>query len=244
MIRIDRRIGSGHLLPLLRDMGVPAQITKLDYGDAAFEGRGPDERVVPIGIEVKTVRDFLSSLLDGRLMGHQLPGLLANYEHVWLILQTDIWFRVGPDGAYEQRKGKGVWEPVLLSGRGLCWRDVSGVLSTLEIKGGLHIRQTPNKELTARTIAGLYHWWTSKAYEQHRSHLALHEVPDSQIHLSDPSQVTKFAATLPGVGWERAHAIGRCFVTPREMFEADEQAWREVPGIGKVLAARIVEALR
>lgn len=242
MISVDKRIGSGHLYPLLQDMRLPCQLVKLDYGDASFDGRGPEDRPVAIGIELKRLKDMLGSLVSGRLSGHQLDGLLANYEHTWLILQIDPWFRLNHEGVFEEKQG-GRWEVMTLGGHPLLWRDLHSYLTTLEVKTGIHTRQTTGKIMTARTIAGLYHWWTAKAFEQHRSHLAFHEIPDPNVRLVEPPLVVRLAKELPGCGFERAHAVGRAFATPRALITATEKEWAAVPGIGKTLARRYAEML-
>ena len=239
MIRIDRRIGSAHLQPLLQKMGVPVQVQTLEYGDVAFEGRGPEERPVPVGIEVKTLGDLLASLTTGRLMGHQMPGLLAHYEHVYLVVQG--FYKINREGAIETRMGRD-WHPLVLGGRVFLWRDLSGLLTTLETRCGVHLRQTSGAHETALTVAGLYHWWTGKAYADHRSHLAFHEIPDSQVSLGTPPLVVRLAKELPGIGYKRAHAIGAVFPTPQVMANASAAQWAQIEGIGSTLAHRLERA--
>ena len=45
------------------------------------------------------------------------------------------------------------------------------------------------------------------------------------------------------VGWEKSSAAASRFKTVLEMVAATEKEWREVPGVGKVLAKKIVEAV-
>lgn len=240
MITVDKRQGSAFLIPHFEKLGVEAELGHLDYGDAAFTGRGPNERPVPVGIEIKTLPDLLSSLTSGRLMGHQLPGLLANYEYVWLVVQGNI--RVAGDGElFHQRSRR--WYPVRLGGRVLMWRDLSGLMTTLEVKAGVHVRHTSWPRDTALTIAGLHRWWTSKSYAQHRSHLMFHNPPDVSIELSKPPMPVRVAKELAdGIGWERAHALGKAYPEAWKVV-ADEKLLRKIPGVGKVLAKRIAGGL-
>lgn len=244
MIQIDRRTGSAHLTGLLKAMQVPCELTTLDYGDAAFVGRGPDDRPVAVGIEVKRIAELLTD--RERFTGHQLPGLLANYEAVWLIVQG-MW-RIGSDGTLEVPHGRNGsrarWSPLAYGGRGFCWRDYAGLLTTLETKAHVRIRQTTGADQTARTIAALYHWWTSKTWEAHRAHLAWYDPPEGLVPLVEPPTVARVAhAAVQGIGWRRAHAIAQVFPTVEAMVSATAAEWRLVDGIGTVLAKRMVEAL-
>jgi ERCC4-type nuclease len=54
----------------------------------------------------------------------------------------------------------------------------------------------------------------------------------------------KVAAQLPLVGWKKAGYVAKRFKSVQAMMEASEKEWREVEGIGKVLAKRIYEGLR
>ena len=243
MIRVDRRAGSAPLFTWLQRADLPAELTLLEFGDLEFIGRGPEGRPVSVGIEVKTLADLLNSLTTGRLMGHQIPGMLSTFEHVYLVVSG--FYRVGSDGCIEIRIGRD-WQPLRLGGRTFLYRDLAGLLSTLEIRCGVHVRETrtTSHHDTVAVVAGIYHWWTSKAFEEHRSHLAFHEIPDNQIQLTTPPLVVRMAKELPGVGYKRAYAVGKVFPTPTALLAATEQQWRSVEGIGPKLAGQIVQALR
>ena len=61
-------------------------IVRMDYGDAMVTGNGPCGQV-DIGIERKRIGDLVNSITTGRLSGHQLPGLLAQYYKVYIIVE-------------------------------------------------------------------------------------------------------------------------------------------------------------
>jgi ERCC4-type nuclease len=52
------------------------------------------------------------------------------------------------------------------------------------------------------------------------------------------------AAQLTGIGWEKSGAISHKFGSVREMANAEEKDWVEIPGVGKKLSRRIVAALK
>jgi ERCC4-type nuclease len=64
------------------------------------------------------------------------------------------------------------------------------------------------------------------------------------VELSKQSLVRRVAATLDGVGWQKAKAIDQHFGTVAELVMADERELRAIEGIGKELSNKIVKQLR
>src|SRR5271169_4444109 len=127
MILLDDRVGSHELLPYFSPYGVQVESTRLDYGDACWVGKGPDGDCM-VGVERKTIGDFISSMRGKRLAGHQLPGLMSSYEFTYLIVEGI--YRPGETGELEQRqghgKGKSGWG---WKGMGVRYREVDNHLS-------------------------------------------------------------------------------------------------------------------
>jgi ERCC4-type nuclease len=53
------------------------------------------------------------------------------------------------------------------------------------------------------------------------------------MNVTDMEMVSRLATCLPGVGEELVVRVQRQFGGPRGMFEATEEEWMEIPGIGK-----------
>lgn len=241
MILVDSRIGSNDLVQVFRPWGIEAELTTLDYADCAFVGSGPNDTPVQVGIEIKRLNDLLQCITSGRLSGHQLPGLAAQYDHIWLVIEGV--YRPSPrDGELEVPRGRGVWDAVRLGARHYMYRDVEHYLTTLEMRGGVHLRHTRDRDETARVVAALYSWWTNKEWDEHRAHLAIDTARDTAL-LVRPSLVRRVAAELPGIGLEKSGQVSAKFKTVRDLANADEHAWREIPGVGKVLSKRVVAAI-
>jgi ERCC4-type nuclease len=240
MILLDRRIGSSDLYQPLRTFGLPVELTTLDSADVAWLGRGHGDEPVPIGVEIKRIGDLLTSITTGRLSGQQLPKLIHEYRHVWLLIEGQ--YRQGAEGLLETRQGA-VWAPHALGRSPWTYREVEAFLTTLEVRVGVHVRRAYNRAETAALVAMLYGWWTGKAYDEHRAHLALHSQTADAGLLYKPSLARRVAAELPGIGIGKSGAVADHFKTVRKMVEADEIEWTEVPGIGKTLAKKINEAL-
>jgi len=239
MMFLDSRVGSKDLLDPMRRFGIPVELTTLDYGDATWLGKGPDGPL-PVGVELKTIGDLLSSLVSGRLTGHQIPGMVQQYHQVWLVVEG----MVKPDretGELQQFRGSG-WRPIELGRRRFTYHDFSAFLATLETKAGVHVRQTEGRWETACLLASLYRWW-QKDWESHRGHLAFEPVLRDTALLSQPSLLRRLAKELPGVGWTKSAEVEAHFKTVDRMTSATEADWVQIKGIGKTLAGKIVAML-
>lgn len=241
MLFVDSRVGSFDLAPVLKGLGAQVELTTLEFGDCAFCGNGPEGRPVQVGIELKKLNDMLSCITSGRFSGHQLPGLVQNYDRIWLVIEGI--YRANPrDGILETRKG-GDWRAVELGSRRWQYRDLESFLTTIEVRGGVHIRRTGNREDTARIVAGLYSWWTAGEFEDHRSHLALNHATRDVALLTRPTLVRRVAAELPGIGFEKSGMIAGHFDCVKDMVNAEEHEWTTLPGIGKTIARRIISEI-
>src|ERR1035437_8002080 len=107
MILVDLRIGSKYLLAPLKAAGFEAQLVELEFGDIAFEGKGPNGTTLNIGVELKVLGDLVNSLRTGRLAGHQLPGLLKTYDYAWLLVEGE--WRANAAGQVTTQKRRRLW---------------------------------------------------------------------------------------------------------------------------------------
>jgi ERCC4-type nuclease len=246
-ILIDSRVGSKELERYFLDM--EHDLVHLDYGDVAFAGRGPDGCPWQIGIERKTIGDLCSCIQDGRLSGHQLPGLLATYNFVYLLVEGIAKCDLS-NGLVKVQRGK-AWVPVTLgdSKREFTVNEVMGYLNTLTVMTNVRIWQTNDLRETAAYVRWLHHWWNAKDFDAHRSHLAT----ERSIQLVPTSLKRRVAAQLPGIGWERSKQVADHFADVSHMINAGMDEWTAVKwatdkgrnqGIGKTIAERIVKAVR
>lgn len=229
MITLDPRKGSGELLRYFKPFGVHVELAdpQLQFGDAEFWGMGPDDEPIHIGVERKVLGDFIQSMRDRRLAGHQLKGLLESYDYVYLIVEG-IW-RVGENGEVQvwrrvSRKTK--WLPLYGGRRGgkqsVTYKEMDGHLSSLSHCAGLDYIRTPNETDTAAFIASRYNWW-QKEFDEHRSHLDIYADYNpvvgrfggghrGRILRRTVSHVEKMLSQLPGVdraAFDLAEYFGR-----------------------------------
>jgi ERCC4-type nuclease len=240
MILVDDRVGSADIAGYLRTWRVPCELTRLEFGDAAFIGNGKNGPVA-IGVEVKAVRDALACMTDGRFAGHQLPGLMRTYERIWLILEGYAYPRFS-DGVLLSGK-PGHRDAAELGARRFMYRDLDNWLTTMEICAGVRLRRTADRMETARVVADI-HSWFSKPFDEHKAHLAFHEDGPDVALLTKPSLIRRVAAQLPGIGWGKSMAVAARFGTVESLLAATMEDLMSIPGIGEKLAWEIWHAFR
>ncbi len=195
----------------------------MQYGDIAFPGEGP-EHPIPIGIERKKIPDVLQCITDGRFAGHQLPGLLANYEVVYLIVEGDYGCATDGDLLYRGKHipwGRKTWK----------YAGLESWLNTVDLRAGVRVRRTKDEKETVALIHALYSWW-QEDWVDHRSHLEFDQPRfnsgDSGISFVRPSPVRLVGKEIPGVGWVRSGQLDMYFQNVREMANAPLEKWAGV----------------
>lgn len=246
VLLVDPRVGSEDLLAPLQRYGVPAEMSpnNMEAADFAFIGRGQDDANVYIGIELKETRDILSCLYTGRFTAEQIPKLQRIYgQHVWLVTEG-IW-RAGDGGVLESfHKG---WHPVRIGTRAVMAADLDAWILTQTIRGGFHYHHCATRSDTIRFIATLYHWWTDKSLDEHRSHQAIYLPPPDRVMMIEPSTFLKMASCLPKVGWDKGMKLEaegfRFRLLNKDGLFAEQKDLTSVDGIGKTIADQILTTL-
>ena len=244
MIIIDSRTGSAELAPLFPP-GSDTTVSKLDFGDFMFLGNGPDHTLVSVGIERKALKDLLNSMVTGRLSGHQLPGMAEQYDYTYLLVEG-IW-RFNPDTGVLEAMTGAFWTDVCLGPRRFMAKEVIAFLNTLVIKAGVHLLYSHNRKETVQVVTALYHWWNTKQFEQHTSHLSpskAHKGAHGEIQLMKPTLVRRVASEISGIGWGKSKEVSEYFPTVLDMVQATEKEWTNIDGIGKGIAKTAFEELR
>jgi ERCC4-type nuclease len=246
VIQIDKRAGSEKLIGPLRSLGMEVEETILPYGDAAWMGYGANGDPVSCAAECKSVEDCIACIQSGRFAGHQLPGLLASYDHVWLLIVDEYRPRLR-DGVLEYRKtGRGggqYWAESCGRQRTVYWRDLESWLMTMAICGGIRIHQEPDYDHAALWLKMASNWF---ARDSHKSHKVIQGTkqmfPDAALLLK-PTLARRVAAQLPGVAEVRSAAVAAKFPTLERMVAASERDWRTVDGLGAGTAKKVFNAI-
>lgn len=241
MILVDDRAGSRDLMRYapLNEIG---ELCRLDSADVCFHGNGPQGGVL-VGVEVKSVWDLLSSANTGRLQATQLPAMLREYDVSWLLYYGE--YRPSPrdHGLQVMRKGK--WTSFVLGKRAVPYGYLEALLIDITALG-VRIKQVRDAREASAWLGVAFRWW-SKPWTQHRGMRTFDNSREVSLMpgMSDDTLLrARVAAQLPAVGFERAVAAATHFGSVREMVTAEVREWEKVPGIGRVIAKAIVEAVK
>ncbi len=238
-ILVDDRAGSKEMARHIKG----SKLCRLPFGDISFMGRGPDERPIPVGVEVKSLLDVLKCVCDGRFAAHQLPGMLSSFEVLYLVIhgvyRPD--YRTGELVVPRKIKGKTIWTPAHIGSRCFMYRELDAWIMSIELRAGVHVRRTGSAVETAFVVKDLAGWW-DKDWDKHRSHLALHDPPEGEL-IRKPSLVRRVAAQLPGIGWKRSGAAAEYFGSVISMINAGVGDWFNIDGVGKITADKVVKAV-
>ncbi len=234
MLYVDARAGSKELFPLFPPG--TAKITKLEFGDFAFTGNGPNDKILKVGIERKTMGDLLTCLKDGRI-SEQLLGMRQMYDVSYLLHESDY---TEDALGYIKYFQNGAW-----FGTQFTYKHIWGFLNTIELRAGLHVFKTEKITESAKWIFELHSWFNDKEFEQHRAHLAPHIDldPDFRKGREKASLLRRTAAQLKGVGHDKAIEIEKAAGTMNRFMSMSEFDFTQIPGIGKTLSESVWKEL-
>jgi ERCC4-type nuclease len=237
------------LLRALQPLDITFTTARLDFGDCMFEGAGPRGPVL-VGWERKHLSDLINAMQDGRLSGHQLRGMWSYYDYCYLVIE-DRW-RPGPNGEIQTLSGRTRgWTPLYTGSRhGITYRQVDAYIASLELRGNVIVCRTESAAETAALYVSRFQSW-QKPWDQHHSHdqIYCNDLSSSpargkaRIMTREAGLIEKIAAQLPGID-RKAWDVGKHFPSVQSMLMASEKDWQSIPGIGKIIAKQVVEALR
>lgn len=220
-----------------------ADIEYLNSGDVMGVGNGPNGGIV-WGVEIKKLGDVLDSMQTGRL-AEQLGKMQEDYDARFLLVEGD--FRSADNGTLQQRKrryvsGKWVeyWSDVMFGNKKkITYPHFMSWLLSVTICSNTFYLHTTSRQETADTVVALDRLFT-KDWDGHGSLNVFHDgaPPPGLLIPTIPMEVVRKMAD--GVGWEKAVNAAAHFKTVRAMSNATVEQWREVDGIDKVLAERLV----
>ena len=250
-ILVDAAVGSFELQSLIQRQGIRCDKVHLDSADACFEGMGPEGQVL-IGVERKKVQEALDCIDTGRLGGFQLPKMRRIYRFSFVIIEG-VW-KPDPRQGFLLREfvkdGKVFWGDQGFGGR-VMYHKLRRYLFSLTMAGA-HVILTRDIVHTAYDICELYHWF-QKDWRKHTSMETLYtgHAWDVQPKQSEelvmiptidrrPSLPRLWGAGIDGIGVKLSADVERVFKTGRQLANADEAEWMNVPGVGMKMAADIV----
>lgn len=206
-IIIDTRERKSRVSRILSKRKIELKEMHLDVADYIISDR--------VGIERKTVGDFLNSVIDQRLFD-QLSRLNKAFEKPVLILEGN------PRDLYEERD--------------VHKNAVMGALSSIAIDYGIPIIWTRNELETASFMEriAIREQTDGKREPCARPCKKLSDLPSMQEFL---------IAGLPNVNTALSRRLLEHFKTPREIFCATEEKLMEVNGLGREKVRGVFDTL-
>jgi len=198
----DFREKSSGILKELIELQVELKLESLNNADYILSSR--------VGVEVKTVPDFVESIIDGRLL-QQIKSLRNNFERPLLIIE-------GIEDIY--------------SVRNIHANAIRGMLSTIAVSYGIPILYTKNFKDTAmlmNIIAKREQEDTGKEFTMHTE----------KKNLSIREQQEYIIGSLPGIGATLSKPLLKHFKSVKNVINAEQKELEQVEKVGKKTAEKI-----
>ncbi len=163
-----------------------------------------------VGVEFKTVEDFVSSIIDGRLL-EQIKNLKNNFERPLLMIE-------------------GVGD--IYSVRNVHANAIRGMLAAITVSYGVPILYTKN----FKDSAMLLHIIAKREQEESGRDFSMHS---EKRALSIRDQQEYIISSLPGVGSVLSKPLLKYFKSVKNVINAEQKELENVEGIGKKKAEKI-----
>ena len=218
IVSIDHREGKSALAARLRQEGLTVEVINLPVGDIRISDR--------ILIERKTSRDFVDSLLDGRLLD-QATRLVGAAPRAMLILE-------GSD---------------LFQHRAVSGQAIMGALATLTLDYGLPVVTSSDTAETARFVAVSARREASMLEHlsaQAQARMRASEHPDL-FNDAEEKKATEAANAISGNLFEKSIPVldatqdAQVESKRKQSHGITRSMLEQVPGVGPALASRILE---
>jgi Fanconi anemia group M protein len=204
---VDYRERASNVARILEKREITVKESQLDVGDYVVSDR--------VGIERKTVSDFLNSIINQRIFD-QLARLSSVYEKPVLILEGD------PKRLYSERD--------------MHANTIRGVLSSIAIDYGIPIIWTENALETAETVS----WIAFREQKKGKRDPQIRSCKKSR----DMNQMQEYlVAGLPNINSKFSRRLLEHFGNPKEIFSATEEKLMEVDGMGREKVRKIFDLL-
>ncbi|HJO01923.1 MAG: DEAD/DEAH box helicase [Candidatus Woesearchaeota archaeon] len=196
-----REKGSGIIKELI-EMDVELKLEALPAADYILSSR--------VGVEYKTVEDFIQSIIDGRLL-QQIKSLKNNFERPLLII----------DGVED-----------IYSVRNVHANAIRGMLAAITVSYGVPILYTKNFKDTAQLLNII----AKREQEETGKDFSLH--PQKKA-MSIKEQQEYIISSLPGVGSLLSKPLLKHFKSVKNIINAEQKELEKVEKIGKKKAEKI-----
>ena len=191
----------------LEDFGAIVELKQLLVGDYICSER--------VGIEKKTISDFLGSIVNQRIFT-QIADLKQSYERPVLMIEGN------PE--------------VLNFERNVHPNAIRGVLSSIAIDYSIPIMWTAN----TKESAGMIHWIAKREQDDMKKEI---QIRAKTTPFSDANHQEFIVAGLPTVSNILSRRLLKKFKTVKKVFSAKQEQLMKIDGIGEEKAKKIWEML-
>lgn len=198
----DHREKGSSIIKELIELDADLKLDTLPNADYVLSSR--------VGVEYKTVEDFVESIIDGRLL-EQIKNLKNNFERPLIIIE-------GVEDIY--------------SVRNVHANAIRGMLAAITVSYGIPILSTRNFKDTAMMLNII----AKREQEESGRDFSMH--PQKRA-FSIKEQQEYIISSLPGVGSALAKPMLKHFKSVRNIINAEQKELENVDGIGKKKAERI-----
>jgi len=204
-ITIDDREKHSNITKQLIDQGVKINLERLDYGDYVLSDK--------VGIEFKTQKDFVDSIVDGRLLT-QIKDLKRNFEKPLVIVE-------GSTDLYSQRN--------------IHPNAIMGMLSAITVSFQVPILYTKSSQETAQLMTIIAKREQAKGPSTIQSH--------TQKKKTLKAQQEYIISSIPGVGQMLSKPLLRQFNSIKNLANSTIEQLESIEGVGKKKAQEIQRIL-
>ncbi len=205
VIYADSREKHSDVLKKLFSLTTKLEVKRLDVADYLVSD--------DVAIERKSVKDFVDSLVDGRLL-EQLRTLVETYSKPVIIVE-------GEEDIYNQRNVQGA--------------AIRGMISTIIIDYRVPLIWTKNSDETVAYIMSL----ASREQDEGKSYFSPHPVKPKRFE----EQQLFIVSSFPMISLTLATEILKKFGNIQRFMSATEDELREIPNLGEKKAKMIIDLL-
>jgi len=210
---VDHRERSSGIKKELIKQGIEVIEKQLPYADFIIKTKDLNNNILNVGIEKKTINDFLNSIIDKRLI-NQIMELKKNFDISLLIIE-------GTENIYEIRN----FHP----------NSIRGMLASIAIDFQTPILYTRNHRDTANLLAII-----AKRLEKPRS---LPSLLKKRKQLTLKQQQEFIIESLPGIGPTISKSLLQEFKTIKNIINAEKEHLQKIPKLGPKKVENIKKVL-
>ena len=229
---------------LARLLESSAIVVPLRFGDVSFFGIGDDGEPLRVCVERKKIPDMAACVLTNRYLYQAQSAKDSGFDVLCLVIEGR--YRCSPlDGlleipGWDRDRNRWGWVPVTPA---ISFSRLDQYLTEIDYLAGVIVKYTESVRGTVDVIKSLWSNFQTPPGD-HQSLKAIYKQPHPTVLLQKPSLVRRIASELKGVGWDKSIAVADHFKTVSDMINADEDEWRQIPGIGKKIVHSIINEIR